>query len=308
VYKTDLVAGKEYTFKVGCGDGASANFDSFIEVWDSAGVNGITNNDDACEAWTSSVTWIATQSVGFVVVRGFDASKYGNFTLSCKYDDPAPSTCKTPPLFDAHITWPGYTLGTWINDAPRTIGSNSCFVYKVDLVIGKEYDFKVGCGNGATADFDTFMEVWDSAGTGGIVNNDDGCEEWRSSVTWTASESVAYVVVKGFNSEKYGTYTLACMYDDGKKSAPLSINNNIQDAISIYPNPADQIIRINASAPFSFEGVSLSDFTGRVIRNWNLDSQENYLELQISDLNNGTYFLTVRTSDGLVRKKVVINR
>lgn len=214
IYKVNTTVGKQYTFKTGCGNGATADFDTFIELYDATGV-WVDQNDDGCTDYRSTVTWTASGTSYYVKVRGFNSNAYGDFTIAYEYTTPAAGgTCKIPPDYDEEITALMLTaLGedTWATDGPTTIASEACYVYKVNTTAGKQYTFKTGCGNGGTADFDTFIELYDTDGTW-EDQNDDGCSEYRSTITWTASGTVYYIKVRGFNSNSYGDFTLAYMF------------------------------------------------------------------------------------------------
>jgi hypothetical protein len=77
-----LIEGREYTFKTGCENGATGEFDTVIELYDWDSCMLIACNDDACST-LSSVTFTAAASGEHVVkVRGFDEDEFGNFTIS----------------------------------------------------------------------------------------------------------------------------------------------------------------------------------------------------------------------------------
>jgi len=151
--------------------------------------------------------------------------------------------------------------------------------------------------------------VYDATGVS-FLYNDDGCYYNRSTVTWIAppSSTFVYVKVRGYNSDEYGSYTLVGFCDDGKKSSPVINNLSIQDAVTVFPNPANQLITISSQAPFNFTGGYICDFTGRLVKTWELSKPLNTYQIDISDYSNGTYFITIKTSDGLVRKKLIINK
>lgn len=127
--------------------------------------------------------------------------------VSGKYRGPA--KCTTSGCPDC----PSYSFGTfnpesiWQTDT-RTFPASECRIYAFNVIAGLEYYFKTGCGDGATADFDTYLEVMDGSCTT-ISTNDDGCESLRSSITYTPSSSgIIYLKVRGFSGAG-GTYTLA---------------------------------------------------------------------------------------------------
>jgi|LSQX01.1.fsa_nt_gb hypothetical protein len=85
---------------------------------------------------------------------------------------------------------------------------NGCKIYRVSVLKGYTYMFKTGCGDDATADYDTELYVFDND-CSQLAYNDDGCEKGRSKVTWKATYTgYAYVRVNG-SPGKMGSYTMA---------------------------------------------------------------------------------------------------
>lgn len=77
----------------------------------------------------------------------------------------------------------------------------------------------------------------------------------------------------------------------------VSLNIDVQ----IYPNPSTDIINVEINTE-SNESIrySLSDMTGRIIEQgmWNLNSNNANFTLNISDVINGVYLLTLSTNEG----------
>ncbi len=78
------------------------------------------------------------------------------------------------------------------------------------------------------------------------------------------------------------------------------------DEIKIYPNPTTGIVNIIVSGNESqIKTVSVCDLSGKILEN-ELDFRENTLNL--SNLNNGIYFLKIQTSLGKTIHKVIIKK
>ncbi len=209
VYKVTCTVGKQYTFKTGCDNGATAAFDTFMELFDATGT-WVSQNDDGCSSYRSTITWVATETVAYIKIRGYNSTQYGAVTVAYEYTAAAAGgTCKTPTDYDAAVT----PSTSWVTHGSNPIASDGCYIYEVTCTVGKQYTFKTGCDDGATADFDTFIELFDAAGTW-VSQNDDGCTEYRSTITWVASETTAYVKVRGYNSNSSGAFTVAYKYTD----------------------------------------------------------------------------------------------
>ncbi len=147
----------------------------------------------------------------------------------------AQKDCTVPATFVANYdveTTPG---ATWTTHSGSTT-SGGCVVYKVNCIIGNWYTFKTGCGDGATAVFDTWIQVYNSTGTH-IDHNDDGCESYRSSVTWAATETIAYVNVRGYNSTQYGNFIVAYKDNDVLTDAD---GDGVADVDDDFPSDPDR--------------------------------------------------------------------
>ncbi|MBE0663289.1 MAG: T9SS type A sorting domain-containing protein [Bacteroidales bacterium] len=122
------------------------------------------------------------------------------------------------------IACPGYNStfspsSSW-QTTSSSIVSNGCKVYRFTAIAGRTYIFQTGCGNGATANFDTQLQLLNS-NCSQVAFNDDECESFRSKIEWVATyDGYAYLVVKGFGSTS-GSYTLAYQ-------RPLGCNSNTQ--------------------------------------------------------------------------------
>lgn len=115
------------------------------------------------------------------------------------------STCKTCPNADYYIN----PTSSWSSDAARSHAVGGCVVYKISCLANHIYTCKTGCGNNATANYNTFMELRNNLCTL-LTSNDDGCESNRSSITWNSgSGGYYYLTVRGLNNIHAGNYTMA---------------------------------------------------------------------------------------------------
>ena len=114
--------------------------------------------------------------------------------------------CKECPNYDFSLN-PGTSWST----TSSSIVSQGCKMYRISVSNGRTYTFKTGCGDGATASYDTQLYLFNNACTE-IAFNDDGCESYRSKIEWTANYTgYAHLRVKGWNTA-LGSYTLAYNY------------------------------------------------------------------------------------------------
>jgi hypothetical protein len=73
-----------------------------------------------------------------------------------------------------------YTISTSYLTHASSIEANACKMYRFFVTSGNTYNFKTGCGDGATANFNTELELYNNY-CSLIAANDDGCENLRSS-------------------------------------------------------------------------------------------------------------------------------
>ncbi|TVR42660.1 MAG: T9SS C-terminal target domain-containing protein [Bacteroidia bacterium] len=143
------------------------------------------------------------------------------------------------------IACPGYDFAVFPTSSWKTnsssIGYNGCKVYRFNAIAGRTYIFQTGCGNGATANFDTFLQLLNSE-CSIVAFNDDGCENFRSKIEWVATyDGYAYLVVRGYSAAHYGSYTLAyqrppgCNSNTQFPSATLNPESNWKYQNNIYP-------------------------------------------------------------------------
>ncbi len=201
IYSMNVTSGNEYTFKTGCGDGASAEFDTYIELYNNSCFL-IAGDDDGCESNRSIINWTANYSgPAYIKVRGYNYTAFGNYVLA--YRGINPEICKACPSYDFTIIPASY-----FQIHSSSLVSQGCKIYQINAIAGKQYIFKTGCGDGATATFDTYLELYNNGCTVSAYD-DDGCESQRSQITWVSTYTgIIYVKVRGYSGAG-GSYTLA---------------------------------------------------------------------------------------------------
>lgn len=87
-----------------------------------------------------------------------------------------------------------------------------------------------------------------------------------------------------------------------KDTVTIAINNYVSDQFKIFPNPAKNIFTISGiKTPTLF---FITDIQGKLVNPIIYLSQNNTL-IDISDLQNGMYFLTAKTENGITVKKLI---
>ena len=79
------------------------------------------------------------------------------------------------------------------------------------------------------------------------------------------------------------------------------IEENSIDNISIYPNPANEVIKILNDNNLNITSIEIIDLTGRTVI-----STENCEEINISELSEGQYFVKISGETTIVKKLFII--
>ena len=158
------------------------------------------------------------------------------------------------------------------------------------------------------------------------TNLEAAVEGHNVNLTWEASEDAVSYLVKR-NGETLGEttdlsfedvveesgeykYSVFAVGENGSMSAPVSViinldftgvaeNQNVN--ISVYPNPANDVLTIDTKAGnFKYQ---LINSLGQVVRNGNAN---NKAYVKVSDLNKGIYFLSITSGNQVNVQKVVV--
>lgn len=80
----------------------------------------------------------------------------------------------------------------------------------------------------------------------------------------------------------------------------LGVNDNIADAVSIFPNPATDVINVRVPSNVTIEGVSVYDILGK-----DTGARLENGTINTSNFARGVYMLNVRTSAGSITEKII---
>ncbi len=86
----------------------------------------------------------------------------------------------------------------------------------------------------------------------------------------------------------------------------LGVTDNIlADAISVYPNPASQVISIGNNSNIELETVNIYDLNGRLVKQLQEMNNNTDAQINISDLSSGVYLVHVYGNQASTIKKIV---
>jgi hypothetical protein len=174
----------------------------FIENWEAWSCFGTLNLGETSQAyyWTAGTTYyIALDAVEW------DPDLFQDLTFYLDYSSHCPDPDHT---IIAGNAWQVHSSYTNMNDVVR--------VYQFDVQAGDTYQFKTGCGDGASATFLTDLKLEDSECALVVAGNNTVCPD-RSHLEWTAdSTETLFLKVTGqlvYGSSgyyyDYGNFTLA---------------------------------------------------------------------------------------------------
>lgn len=130
----------------------------------------------------------------------------------------------------------------------------------------------------------------------------------------TDPAEIDIVVLSGSSATVANTTSASMVFDNyvtRASSTDTLLNTTLVEstigAVTIYPNPANDIINIsitNTLGTLAAENASITDINGRIIKK--LTSVTNN-QINVSDLTSGIYFLNIETNEGSTVKKFIKN-
>ena len=89
----------------------------------------------------------------------------------------------------------------------------------------------------------------------------------------------------------------------------VSVNSLANQTLNVYPNPSSDVFNIDLNGIREASDVYILDPMGRVVKHEVIKTANPAsLSIQVSDLNEGLYFLQVVTSEGRKVAPVVIKK
>ncbi len=90
-----------------------------------------------------------------------------------------------------------------------------------------------------------------------------------------------------------------------KESNILSTTSFDGSEFSVFPNPVEDLLHFNFPQGTHPKQISIADVTGKQILTQDLNHSPNTVQLDISHLQNGIYFITLRSEKGRGTKKII---
>lgn len=90
------------------------------------------------------------------------------------------------------------------------------------------------------------------------------------------------------------------------QGAPAGVNENLLASLSVFPNPANDVVNVTNAENILVNGITVTDLNGRTVKTSKYNGVAN-AQINISDLASGVYMLTVSSDKGSLTKKIVKN-
>jgi hypothetical protein len=91
----------------------------------------------------------------------------------------------------------------------------------------------------------------------------------------------------------------------GVSETPASSSSFDSNLISVYPNPATSVVNLSSKNGLTFENVTIVDVNGRTVKT--VVDNQTQLQINVSDLTSGVYFMNIETNEGKTVKKFIKN-
>lgn len=128
-----------------------------------------------------------------------------------------------------------------------------------------------------------------------------GWQTWTTSATQAILKAGIYtlkmkVLQSGFNMNWF----------EFKFTSSLSVEDNLNDEVKIFPNPFSDSFSIKLSPQQKIKSLKIVDLNGRLVKNIqpNITSNSVY---NLSNLKSGIYLVLIETDQGFAQKKLIKN-
>jgi hypothetical protein len=167
---------------------------------------------------------------------------------------------------------------------------------------------------------DSFKILWSlyknglsvAGGTSVFISNDT-VTEWTSfsirvpDTTYAEADS-ARIVIFDFIDSPYGNSVL---YVDNlsfdKPVTGIADQKNGKEAFRLFPNPTSGIVNLELTPALTSNSIlNIYNETGAIVRTLTL--KPNQHQLSLAELNDGIYFVEIRSGDRILKSKLIIRR
>jgi len=150
-----------------------------------------------------------------------------------------------------------------------------------------------------------------------------GATQWNldyrplNGTTWI-TESVStyptYTIPNLVNGDQYEVRVQAVCAEDNLSewssiliatATNSGIENYMENSVTLYPNPAKEFVDVRIDGDVNVIGMEVYDVYGKVVRTVVGANNDSPIQINVSDLSAGMYFVRVTTEQGMVTKRFV---
>jgi hypothetical protein len=267
----------------------------------------VFSNSDGCDSLVNlSLTILPTYSFNqSISLCDGESLQIGNntYTQSGNYQTILTSQAGCDSTINTQLT----ILNTQVTSEQQTICEGNNFVYNGDtLTLENDYIYVFQGQNGCDSTH-TIQLIVESA-LNPIITEVDGVlttSTLADNFQWidcSGNLPISGAISNEFTPTNDGNYAVEVtnnqctwMSDCFTFSTVSTSQINEEEAYSVYPNPAINAISLKIPNGKSIKSIILVDELGRMIKKF--DESEIYNQLNISDLENGFYFLRIEKTD-----------
>jgi hypothetical protein len=110
---------------------------------------------------------------------------------------------------------------------------------------------------------------------------------------------------KGFNELNFDNLSIS---NNKQIKNTASVSDISENKFTIYPNPTDQHLNITWNSDFKVSYIMLTDVLGKKVKEISVNTQLNSIDLDLSTLSKGTYYVNLINPDFIQVSKAVMVR
>lgn len=111
-------------------------------------------------------------------------------------------------------------------------------------------------------------------------------------------------------SSSQGTQESAAYIDEHSYNVSVQKYLDANLNLNIYPNPINNTqqlsITFNSNLKFDIDEIIITDITGKTVLSTSVENNLNKMQMDISTLHSGMYFVTVKSGNAIVTKKLTV--
>ncbi|UPT69386.1 MAG: T9SS type A sorting domain-containing protein [Flavobacterium sp. JAD_PAG50586_2] len=192
---------------------------------------------------------------------------------------------------DAHLTSPTFSLLDY-SDATLTFNAKIGYEFMVDPNPNGDFNVEISDDGGST-----FTSVWVEENYGLFVDY----ETLAISIDLAAYIGMDNLQVRFHYT---GNDADSMSFDDVLITGTLGVNEALASKFNTYPNPANNTVNVSNNYNITLTNVNITDINGRTVKTMNVNNLSE-VQMNVSDLNTGVYFMNIDTDSGKVVKKFI---